>query len=281
MENLFIATLLLSLVLLFVGLINPKLSLFWKKQNQTRKQSSLIYGICLITSFILFGITSDNSKTKENTSKANSVKDTVDYQKKIAALSKSVIDSLIQSQFDADKNHINFKILVSKKMDSLRAKFSNADFKSYEYKNGFIKLNTSFSYQLKNKDDYEYTQICSFECEYDLFGSLISCKIEGIENDEQNEDNRGNEINAERKRKIEQQFSAWDGSHRNLETYIKRNMNDADSYEHVETSYWDLNDHIVVMTKFRGKNAYGAKVLNVIKAKVNLNGEIIEIIEQR
>jgi len=35
---------------------------------------------------------------------------------------------------------------------------------------------------------------------------------------------------AARKQKTEDQFSAWDGSHRKLEVYIKRNMHDPDSY---------------------------------------------------
>lgn len=42
-----------------------------------------------------------------------------------------------------------------------------------------------------------------------------------------------------RKKRIDRQFSAWDGSHNNLERLIKRSMNDPDSYEHDETVYWD------------------------------------------
>jgi hypothetical protein len=57
-------------------------------------------------------------------------------------------------------------------------------------------------------------------------------------------------------------------------------MNDPDSYEHEETVYWDMGDHIVVRTTFRGKNAFGGVVKNSIKAKADINtGQIIEIIE--
>jgi len=84
-----------------------------------------------------------------------------------------------------------------------------------------------------------------------------------------------------RKELIEPQFSAWDGSHRNLTELIKKAMNDPDSYEHVETVYWDKGDYLIVMTKYRGKNAFGGKVLGMIKAKVALNGNIIQIIEQQ
>tara|TARA_R110002050_G_scaffold228586_1_gene364218 strand:+ start:495 stop:1190 length:696 start_codon:yes stop_codon:yes gene_type:complete len=77
---------------------------------------------------------------------------------------------------------------------------------------------------------------------------------------------------------IESQFSAWDGSHRNLEKYIKKNMNDPDSYEHVQTVYWDQGDYLVVKTTFRGNNAFGGKVKNDIKAKITIDGVILEIV---
>ena len=57
-------------------------------------------------------------------------------------------------------------------------------------------------------------------------------------------------------------------------------MNDPDSYEHVETVYWDRDDHLVVSTTFRGKNAFGGTVSNTVKAKVSLDGQDIEIVEQ-
>ena len=83
-----------------------------------------------------------------------------------------------------------------------------------------------------------------------------------------------------RKEKIEKHFSAWDGSHRGLTKLIKKSMNDPDSYKHVETVYWDKGDHLVVKTTFRGKNAFGGVVKNWIMAKVDLNGNVIEVISQ-
>jgi hypothetical protein len=76
---------------------------------------------------------------------------------------------------------------------------------------------------------------------------------------------------------VESQFSVWDGSHRELEQYIKKHMNDPDSYQHVETSYIDHGDYLIVTTKFRGKNGFGGIVMNTIIAKINLQGNIIEI----
>jgi hypothetical protein len=83
-----------------------------------------------------------------------------------------------------------------------------------------------------------------------------------------------------RKELIERNFSSWDGSHRQLETYIKESMNDPDSYEHIETRYWDRGDYLVVMTTFRGKNAFGGVVKNSVKAKVALDGSILEILDK-
>jgi len=83
----------------------------------------------------------------------------------------------------------------------------------------------------------------------------------------------------ERFDKVEAQFSAWNGSHINLTKLIKQNMNDPSSYEHISTNYWDMNDHLVVLTKYRGNNAFGGKVAGYVKAKVDLNGNVIEIME--
>lgn len=77
-------------------------------------------------------------------------------------------------------------------------------------------------------------------------------------------------------------FSPWDGAFRIGEKYIKKNMNDPDSYEHIESTYCiypnfpdgvsemlrekgykklKKGDFLVIM-KFRGNNAFGGKVLD-------------------
>lgn len=82
-----------------------------------------------------------------------------------------------------------------------------------------------------------------------------------------------------RKKYLQTHFSAWDGSHNGLTTYIKDAMNDPGSYEHVKTVYWDRKDHLIVMTTFRGKNAFGGVVKNSVKAKVDLAGNVLEVME--
>jgi len=85
---------------------------------------------------------------------------------------------------------------------------------------------------------------------------------------------------TERQIQVDSQFSLWDGSHIELTKLIKKGLNDPDSYEHVETVYWDMNDHVIVRTTYSGKNAFGGRVKNWVKAKVDDNGNIVEIIEK-
>lgn len=100
------------------------------------------------------------------------------------------------------------------------------------------------------------------------------------------EESKDDNLNAdgtpktERQIQVEKQFSSWDGSHDGLTKVIKEAMNDPDSYEHVETIFWDMNEYLVVRTTYRGKNVFGGVVKNYVKAKVDFNGNVLEIIEQ-
>jgi len=80
-----------------------------------------------------------------------------------------------------------------------------------------------------------------------------------------------------RRKKVENQFSAWDGSHVGLVRYVKNDMNDASSFEHVDTRYRDEGNKLFVVMKFRGKNAFGALILNTISARVDFSGNVLEI----
>lgn len=83
-----------------------------------------------------------------------------------------------------------------------------------------------------------------------------------------------------RKEKIERHFSSWDGSHRGLTRFIKDAMNDPGSYKHVDTSYVDKGDYLKVKATYRGKNVFGGVVKNWIWAKVDLEGNVVEVIAQ-
>ncbi|GAB0151077.1 hypothetical protein [Marinobacterium sp. BA1] len=83
----------------------------------------------------------------------------------------------------------------------------------------------------------------------------------------------------QRAKDIRRQFSAWDGSHRNLEALIQDSLHDPDSYDHVETRYSDKGDHLMVALKYRAVNGFGAKRLYQAIAKVGLDGTIISVID--
>ncbi|MBD3675152.1 MAG: hypothetical protein HUJ26_16670 [Planctomycetaceae bacterium] len=82
-----------------------------------------------------------------------------------------------------------------------------------------------------------------------------------------------------REEKIEDSFSTYDGSHRELVKMIKDRMNDPDSFEHVETKYWDKGDHLLIYMKFRGRNSFNAVITDEILAKADTEGNVFEIIE--
>lgn len=73
--------------------------------------------------------------------------------------------------------------------------------------------------------------------------------------------------------------SSWDGSCLPVEQHLEKTMNDPDSYEHVETKYVPNDDTtaVVLITKIRGKNAFGAKILTSYVAKVDMNGTVLEM----
>ena len=82
-----------------------------------------------------------------------------------------------------------------------------------------------------------------------------------------------------RQAQIEKAFSAWDGSHMKLEELIKPTLHDPDSYKHIKSSYWDMGDHTVVLTRYSGTNAFGARVQGWVKAKASLKGDVLEIVD--
>ena len=78
---------------------------------------------------------------------------------------------------------------------------------------------------------------------------------------------------------ISQGFSAWDGSHLELTRWIKKNLKDPSSYDHVETKYVDNGgDVFIVMTKYRATNSFGAVMPGFTSARVHVVGRVIEVI---
>ena len=75
----------------------------------------------------------------------------------------------------------------------------------------------------------------------------------------------------------------FDLSYGPFNDFIKSQMNNPKSFEHVKTITRYINDvkepYVLLQTTFRGENAFGGVVTNTIKAKVNVKTQYIYDIE--
>jgi hypothetical protein len=191
-------------------------------------------------------------------SSANSALASKEYKSVITQTSKYLVsgDEELKNINSSAKIEIE-KIRKSEKTKQLLAELKKVPSSEYE------------------KNQKLYQQLASLHQNNQTYKNKVKAYSEKIAKEKQEQ------LAAEaRKKQIEEQFSAWDGSHRNLERVIKKAMNDPDSYEHDETMYWDKGDHLVVKTTYRGKNAFGGIVRNFVKAKVSLSGQILQVLDQ-
>lgn len=79
---------------------------------------------------------------------------------------------------------------------------------------------------------------------------------------------------------IKSQFSVWDGANTHLVDLLKKNLNDPKSFDHEETTYKDMGDHLIIKMTYRAKNAFGALILQNVTAKADYKAQTIEIISQ-
>ena len=82
-----------------------------------------------------------------------------------------------------------------------------------------------------------------------------------------------------RTERIESRFSAWDGSHVETVAYVKSQMNDPSSFEHVKTTYLPMDEDLgfyIVKMAYRGTNAFNATVTQSISVQVNDSSHVIE-----
>lgn len=92
--------------------------------------------------------------------------------------------------------------------------------------------------------------------------------------------NEEGKAKALRRQKIEKLFDpSLDGQVPAVMNSIMNSMHDSWSYEHIRTAYSDKGDpdFVYIECAFRGKNAFGAKVVNTALAKVDLDGNVLEI----
>lgn len=85
-------------------------------------------------------------------------------------------------------------------------------------------------------------------------------------------------------KKVDRQFSWWDGSHEGLVKRVKKTLNDPNSFEHLETTRdlrWGWPHTFRVRMEYTVKNMYGGRVRYYVIALVEVNsGEIVRIVRK-
>lgn len=233
----------ISLILLIVGLFKPEKVIRWgikKDKNEVLKYYGGVFGVCLILAMIFSPATYKINKNVEDITTKDSVT--------ISGEAPNDGDLILNGQ----------KIAISEEKFSCTYPLVIGD-NSFivDYNKGKAGANSQvYSITRTTEADFAKAKAASDEA-----AKQIQMAKNRVEN-------------------IKKQFSNYDGSHYKLEQYVKKAMNDPSSYEHVNTSYWDMKDHIVVTTTFRGKNGFGAIVKTTVKANVSMDGDVLEIISQ-
>ena len=82
---------------------------------------------------------------------------------------------------------------------------------------------------------------------------------------------------------LRSQFSSWDGSHKNTVKYIKERMNNPKSFEHVKTTFvtQEAKGFRLINMTYRETNVYNAIVINTIRVKVTLDGNVISVVSNQ
>ena len=85
-----------------------------------------------------------------------------------------------------------------------------------------------------------------------------------------------------RNEQVQKLFFA-DGQNYQVVQAVKKRMNDPDSFEHIETKHIDQGSGDIAVTMlFRGKNAFGGKVVNKAAAMVNPeSGAVTSLVIER
>ncbi|MBL7148563.1 MAG: zinc ribbon domain-containing protein [Candidatus Cloacimonetes bacterium] len=232
-----------------------------KKKKKTN--GCLIVLIIFISISLLIGVIDNlpksSSKSKIQVSRKQFDKNIEIYYDNIntALQNKNYEYALTELKLFKHFNMIDYKNIKELYVNTLKLKVSKIPYSNFQANINIYKELVFFepeNNRFKKKLDYYQNQL-----------NILNKKKQKEEN---------------RKNLIAKHFSSWDGSHNGLTKYIKNSMHDPSSYKHVETFYGDYDNYLVIETKFRGKNAFGGIVTNSIKAKVDLNGNVIEVLSQ-
>lgn len=270
-------------------LLPPVRSFFHTKTNKEITLKARVFSILalFITSTFFIGHAEDLKKEKliaqlaqEKAERIAQVKqENVNYFKTnreqiISFLKKELIEKNYQEVFSQSNKYLASNDKELERINTQAKSKLEAIHKAERTENLLTKLK-SIPIQEYEKNRSLYQQLLNMHPDNKLYRNKFAYYDEMLE-----EQKKRQIAEKERQKKIESQFSPWDGSHRNLERMIKSSMNDPDSYKHAKTVYWDQGDHLVVLTTFRGKNAFGAFVKNSVKAKISIDGKVLQILDQ-
>jgi hypothetical protein len=78
--------------------------------------------------------------------------------------------------------------------------------------------------------------------------------------------------------RIKAGLDKWDGAPKKLKALIKEGMNDPDSFQHDKIKVdQEGDDYLVITEHFRGKNQFGGVVRNWVRAKIDLDGNVLQV----
>lgn len=113
--------------------------------------------------------------------------------------------------------------------------------------------------------------------EVEAFNKLPQSVKDSINNEKKA---RREEAIREREReRIKAHFSDVTGENYDLGYYIKQNLHDPESYEHVKTSWVQMDTVVLVYTTIRAKNGFGAKRLVSYEAGMSFDNQLLYIKE--
>ena len=115
LNNLFLVIFLLSFLALVIGLIKPTLVIKWGTQEEKKRKNVLkYYGLGLVVSFILFGITSPNEETATTTAKTTEKKEKELTAEEKAAKEKAAAEKAAAEQKAAEEKAVADKVAAEK-----------------------------------------------------------------------------------------------------------------------------------------------------------------------
>ena len=86
-------------------------------------------------------------------------------------------------------------------------------------------------------------------------------------------------VRERQRERIKENFSDVTGENYDLGYYIKNNLHDPESYEHVKTSWVQMDSAVLVYTTIRAKNGFGAKRLVSYEAGMSFDNQLLYIKE--